>query len=80
MEMIGKYLKIEFFEKSATGKTDIYYVFNHSGEKLGEIKWYAHWRKYVFYSEGGIIADDLCLSDIQLFLSELKKERKAKNG
>ena len=39
---------------SATGLTHIYEVRSaHTGVLLGEISWYARWRRYAFFPDGG---------------------------
>ena len=48
----------------------------HDGSYLGLVKFYAHWRKYVFFpSDGGVIFDSGCLQEIAQFLIDNKEAR-----
>jgi len=74
----GKYITVEFFENSKSGKTKIYYVFGQNGAKLGEIKWFGAWRRYSFYPEDKTLFEKTCLLDIIKFIDEITLERKSK--
>lgn len=79
MENIGiwivfqsEYLEIQE-EKLANRKTSIYHIWSIKEKcTLGEIKWYAPWRKYCFYPNNDTIWDSKCLSEIINFLNDLK--------
>lgn len=48
-----------------------------NGCKLGQIKWYAAWRKYCFLPEEGTVFDAKCLLEIVSFIdTEMKEHRK----
>lgn len=50
-------------------KTDVYLVSsNHSGDILGEIKWYAPWRRYVFHPKEETLYSHDCLEEIAQFI------------
>jgi hypothetical protein len=34
---------------------------------LGQVKWFAQWRKYVFYAANNTLFDFACLNEIALF-------------
>jgi hypothetical protein len=46
--------------------------------RLGIIKWFSHWRRYVFYPDAGALFDAACLKDIVDFIEQLMDERKKK--
>lgn len=71
------YRWIEFRMKHDTGKTKVYdVVAKERGEMLGEVKWFARWRKYAFFPAAGTLFEEDCLKDIASFLVTLKEERK----
>ncbi len=71
------YRWIEFRVKHDTGKTKVYdVVAKERGEMLGEVKWFARWRKYAFHPNAGTLYEQDCLNDISSFLDRLKEERK----
>lgn len=60
-----------------TGKTTKWSVLtNTSKSELGEIKWYASWRKYCYFPTVQAVYSVGCLSDISSFINQLTKERK----
>lgn len=66
--MNSSFLKFEN-QRSITGKTFIWDVV--SGPLLlGQIKWYAPWRKYCFYPSSDTIWDASCLSEIVGFIDD----------
>jgi hypothetical protein len=72
------YRWIEFRVKHDTGKTKVYdVVAKERGEMLGEVKWFARWRKYAFFPAPGTLYEEDCLKDIASFLLKLKEERKS---
>lgn len=42
---------------------------------LGNISWYAPWRRYCFYPSGGTILDERCLVNLCEFICILMEER-----
>lgn len=71
----GKWIYIDFLCKSKSGKTNIYQVISE-GIHLGDIKWYAQWRKYAFFPEKNTLYEQDCLRDIANFLERKMKEYK----
>ncbi len=58
-------------------KTPIWYVLNSANRaKLGEIKWYPGWRRFVFHPEGLTIFDVACLNEISRFIAVQMAARK----
>ncbi len=59
----------------STGKTFLWDVF--SGDvHLGEIKWYAPWRRYCFFPKGYTLFDRSCLTEICNMIDEQTRLRK----
>lgn len=58
-------------------KTNVYGVLNkNSGDEIGEIKWYPHWRQYTFFPEDGCVFSVGCLNDVNSFITDLMEDRK----
>lgn len=66
----GKYFYITTY-KLSTKKTSNYNIYTHDNILIGQIKWYAHWRKYCFYPEIDTIWDSKCLQEISNFLTDI---------
>lgn len=74
--MNSKYLDFVFWEKSHSGKTDIYHVMSKSqGISLGTIHWYGRWRRYTFSPNADTDFDPRCLDDISNFIKGLLNGR-----
>lgn len=64
-------------------KTYIFDVYNES-MCLGQVKWFARWRKYTFFPLENTVYDSRCLEEITRFMNELmgarvgKKEKKSR--
>lgn len=69
----GKWVRFEKAEKHnpKTGVWDV--IAKEDGIVLGQVKWFARWRKYVFHPGYNTVYELDCLSDISLFLSELMR-------
>lgn len=75
--MKPKYLEFIVIGKSASGKTKIINVVSAgSNVALGQIRWFAHWRKYTFSTLTDTIFDSACLSEIVNELDRLNREHK----
>ena len=75
MNMDSKYLTVNLVEKKE--KTDVYDVVSYlHNVKLGEIKWFSHWRTYAFFLENDTVWNVGCLNDIVLFINTLMEKRK----
>ena len=64
---------------SDSGKTRVWDVVS-GGLTLGQIKWYAPWRRYVFAPCQGSVYDSACLFELFEFCGAKTKEHKEKNG
>lgn len=51
-------------------KTKRWHVTSTLGAVLGDVHWYAHWRKYCFFPKEGSLFDAGCLMDISEFCAE----------
>lgn len=68
---------IEFKEIPSNKKTYTYQVLSKEGAGLlGEIKWYAPWRKYSFFPAVNTLYEVKCLTDIIEFIEHLMEARK----
>lgn len=69
-------LKFDEVGKTSSGLTKIWAVSStHSFVKLGEIKWYAVWRRYIYQPAGPTVYDAACLDEISAFLKEQMRLR-----
>lgn len=81
---ISKWIRIEFFERSRTGVTDIWRVMNtRTKECIGEIRWYGAngFRGYCFFptihpDTTWMLFDGPCLKLIAEFLDEANHAHK----
>jgi hypothetical protein len=68
------------FDKSGdTGKTGIWNVAIGVGtgyEILGEVRWYAPWRRYTFFPADRMLFDVACLEEIVAFIKSEMAKRK----
>lgn len=72
-----EYRWIYFVLTGDTGKTQAYDVFAKQGDiLLGKAKWFASWRKYAFFPQGGTVFEKDCLNDIASFLDDLMNARR----
>lgn len=74
--MILKTKYLEFKEVPFKGKTKRFEVLSYStGEILGRIQWYSHWRQYTFMPSYPTVWNKDCLNDISKFLEDLMIKR-----
>lgn len=62
-----KWISFGYRRKSKSGKTFIWGVVAEGGEKLGEVRWYAPWRRYALYPQPGTVWEKTCLRDVANF-------------
>ena len=55
------WIRFNYRTKSKSGKTNIWKVLDLHGVNLGDIRWYAQWRRYAFFPLGGTIWERDCL-------------------
>lgn len=69
------YLKFEISESKE--KTSVYAVKSSQDNIiLGEISWFNHWRRYVFFPLENTLFDSSCLSEIKDFIDSLMNKRR----
>lgn len=56
-------------------KTCTWAVWEKNGGVLGQIKWFSHWRQYVFAPVEDTVFNVECMADIAAFIIEHKKDR-----
>ncbi len=74
--MEGKWIRFEKQPQKDGMKTSVYLIVTTDGNSLGEIKWFASWRKYCFFPNTNTLYETDCLSDIVKFLNKLMLDRK----
>ena len=70
---------INFVQQSNPGrKTERWLVFpkDSHADPLGEVKWFTHWRRYVFFPAPGKLFDPECLRAIAFFCERATADRK----
>lgn len=70
------FLTLEHAGTSQSGKTNIWIVKHTGGTLLGEIKWWAAWRKYTFFPFAGTLYDPVCLREIAELTEKKTQEHK----
>ncbi len=66
---------LQIKETKDTGKTKVFQV-GCNDAYLGNIKWYAPWRRYTFFPENNTLFDSNCLNEITSFIDNEMKLRK----
>lgn len=67
--MQTKFLKFEEVGDGKKRKTKLFAVVSINGENLlGEVKWFARWRRYAFFPEHDTTFDAACLQEITAFI------------
>ena len=70
-----------FKEGPSKPKTKTWWVANkHSDICIGNIGWFAAWRKYGFFPEEDMVFEEDCLRDIADFIENKTKEHKNKSS
>lgn len=59
---------LKFIQINDTGKTKVWAVGTQYAE-LGQVKWYAPWRRYTFYPNANTLFDCTCLKEVIDFIS-----------
>jgi len=74
----GEHVEFLFTRPSESGKTKVFRV-NTINENitLGEVRWYAPWRKYAFYPEWNTLYEERCLRDIADFVGRVTIKHRA---
>lgn len=80
---MSKWISFQIEERRTGAKTDRWGVWALAGgEFLGQVKWYAQWRKYCFFPAAhATLFEQDCLRDIATFIeSETEKHRKGRRA
>ena len=72
----GAHLSFEILPKRKSRKTEIWAVMDQNGSSLGEVRWWASWRRYTFHPAEDTLYDPGCLRQIADFCEEQTKERR----
>ena len=67
--------RLTFAQIGDTGKTFLWTV-NNGAVRLGEIRWYAPWRRYCFFPQSQTLFDAACLLELIWFIRDKMAERK----
>lgn len=75
VEVLSDYLAVQE-DITATGKTKIWVIYNKNNTvHLGVVKWYPQWRQYCFFPTNGTILSVDCMSVIEQFIIDHKRDR-----
>jgi len=72
----GNHLKFELQPKRKGTRTEIWTVTDQEEYRLGEVRWYAPWRRYTFQPDAETLYDAKCLQRISDFCAEETFKRK----
>jgi len=61
-------------------KTMIWNISAKAGDQLGQVGWFARWRKYCFFPAPNCVFEETCLLDIAQFIIERTAEHKGKKA
>ena len=71
----GVHLSFELQPKPKKRKTEIWTVVAQGEIRLGDVKWYAPWRRYTFHPDAETLYDAECLAALFKFCAEQTQER-----
>lgn len=66
---------IIFNEVEIKPKTSVWGIVTNDGIPLGQIKWFAQWRKYSFFPNADTVFEKTCLMEIVNFIEKLMMDR-----
>jgi hypothetical protein len=69
-----RHLRIVEDGASASGKTKQWTVVTRAGVTLGDVAWFAQWRRYAFWPAGGVLLDRECMAELAAFLKLADEE------
>lgn len=68
---------IEFRVAGQKPKTTVWDILNkNSGDRIGQVRWYANWRQYCFLPDEECVFSVGCLQDIIMFIQTEMSKRK----
>lgn len=73
----GVHLSFELQPKPTGRRTEIWTVVDGGEYRLGEVRWWAAWRRYTFHPDADTLYDPSCLIRIAHFCTEQTQQRKA---
>lgn len=84
----GSYIHFRREHAQEIGKTTniwtVYEGVTYRGIALGQVRWFARWRKYSFYPEASTVFEQTCLREIAYFCESAtthhKNQKKAKSA
>ena len=72
----GIHLTFELQPKPEKRKTEIWTVVAQGEIRLGDVRWYAPWRRYTFNPDAETLYDPECLRRLATFCEGQTKQRK----
>ena len=72
----GVHLTFELQPKPKKRKTEIWTVVAQGEVRLGDVKWYAPWRRYTFHPDAETLYDAECLGALFQFCAKQTHDRK----
>ena len=77
--MVSKWIQFVHDGSSESGKTSVWTVITNEGyTPLGQIKWFARWRKYAFFPHTNTVFEEDCLRDISFFCEQATRQHRQK--
>ncbi len=73
------WIRFSYRSKSKSGKTNIWKVLDRCNVNLGDIRWYAQWRRYAFFPLGGTIYEQDCLDTLAEFCRVQTQKHRSKS-
>ncbi len=70
----NQYVKFRYRTVSKSGKTKIWKVVALDNLNLGDIRWFASWRKYAFFPLGGTVWEQDCLREVADFCERQSRQ------
>ncbi len=70
------HLTFECQPKPQGRKTEIWTVVAQGEVLLGDVRWYAPWRRYTFHPDAKTLYDAACLTTLAKFCDEQTQQRK----
>lgn len=79
-DWIGTHIQFVVDEQPANRKTKSWLVVARDDQwtPLGDVKWFARWRKYCFFPRQETVYEETCMKEIAEFIVDRTNEHKAK--
>jgi len=72
----SKYIYFQMANKNNPASWIVDVIADDGDVKLGQIRFYAHWRQYAFYPKDGTIYEKTCLTEITNFIKMMNDVQK----